>query len=82
MKIIKYIFESIFVYFLFLIVKIFGLSLGRKIIVPLFLSFGFFFKSKKVVKAEMSGTVVFLRRKASIEKGEGIIALAPIRDKL
>lgn len=39
-------------------------------------------KSKKVVKAEMSGTVVFLRRKASIEKGEGIIALAPIRDKL
>lgn len=50
MKIIKYIFESIFVYFLFLIVKIFGLSLGRKIIVPLFLSFGFFFKSKKVVK--------------------------------
>jgi len=54
MKIIKYIFESIFVYFLFLIVKIFGLSLGRKIITPLFLSVGFFFKSKKVVKKNIS----------------------------
>ncbi len=54
MKIIKYIFEAIFVYFLFLIVKILGLNLGRKIITALFLSFGFFFKSKKVVKKNIS----------------------------
>jgi predicted deacylase len=39
-------------------------------------------KPRMVVKAEMSGKVVFLRRKASIEKGEGIMALAPIRGKL
>tara|TARA_B100000029_G_scaffold154650_1_gene149922 strand:+ start:1080 stop:1955 length:876 start_codon:yes stop_codon:yes gene_type:complete len=54
MKIIKYIFEAIFVYFLFLIIKIFGLGLGRKIIAPLFLGIGFFFKSKKVVKKNIS----------------------------
>ncbi len=54
MKIIKYILEAIFVYFLFLVVKIFGLNLGRKIIAPLFLSIGFFFKSKKVVRKNIS----------------------------
>ena len=54
MKIIKYIFEAIFVYFLFLIIKISGLNLGRKIIAPLFLSTGFLFKSKKIVKKNIS----------------------------
>ena len=39
-------------------------------------------KPRKVVKAEMSGKVVFLRRKASIEKGEGVMALTPIQGKL
>jgi len=54
MKIIKYAFEAIFVYFLFLIAKIFGLNLGRKIIACFFLSVGFFFKSKKIVKKNIS----------------------------
>ena len=50
MKVIKYIFEAIFVYLLFLIVRILGLKIGRKLISILFLSIGFFFKSKKIVK--------------------------------
>ena len=50
MKIFKYLFEAIFVYFLFLIIKICGLNLGRKVVAPLFLFFGFFFKSKKIVR--------------------------------
>ena len=50
MKIFKYLFEAIFVYFLFLIIKICGLNLGRKVMAPLFLFFGFFFKSKKIVR--------------------------------
>tara|TARA_B100000686_G_C16746737_1_gene949892 strand:+ start:787 stop:1662 length:876 start_codon:yes stop_codon:yes gene_type:complete len=54
MKIIKYIFEAVFIYFLFFVAKISGLNLGRKIIAPLFLSIGFFFKSKKVVKKNIS----------------------------
>jgi len=54
MKIIKYIFEAIFCYFLFLIIKIFGLKLGRKITALLFLSIGFLFKSKKIVKKNIS----------------------------
>ena len=54
MKIIKYIFEAIFIYFLFLIIKIFGLKIGRKIIAPLFSNIGFLFKSKKVVRKNIS----------------------------
>ena len=37
---------------------------------------------RKEVKAEMTGKVVFLRRKASIKKGEAILAIAPIAGKL
>ena len=54
MKVIKYIFEAIFVYLLFLIVRILGLKIGRKLISILFLSIGFFFKSKKIVKKNIS----------------------------
>ncbi len=54
MKIIKYIFEAIFVYLLFLISRIFGLNIGRKIMANLFLSLGFLFKSKKIVENNIS----------------------------
>ena len=54
MKVIKYIFEAIFVYLLFLIVRILGLKIGRKLISILFLIIGFFFKSKKIVKKNIS----------------------------
>ena len=54
MKIFKYFFEAILIYVLFLVTKLLGLNLGRKIIVPLFLIFGFLFKSKKIVKKNIS----------------------------
>ena len=57
MKVIKYIFESIFIYFLFLIIKIIGLNLGRKFIGSLFLGIGFLFKSKKIVEKNISYTL-------------------------
>ncbi len=50
MKILKYIIEAIFVYFLFFIIRVFGLKLGRKIASVIFSSIGFFFKSKSIVK--------------------------------
>ena len=54
MKIFKYFLEAVLIYFLFLITKILGLNLARRTIVPFFLFFGFFFKSKKIVKKNIS----------------------------
>ena len=50
MKTLKYFVEAIIIYFLFLITKIIGIYLARRIISHLFLFFGFLFKSKKIVK--------------------------------
>tara|TARA_Y100000590_G_C15547494_1_gene949576 strand:- start:88 stop:963 length:876 start_codon:yes stop_codon:yes gene_type:complete len=50
MKIIKYIIEAIFIYLLFLLMKLIGLNLGRKISSYLFLNIGGFFRSKKLIK--------------------------------
>jgi len=50
MKIFKYIVEAIFVYFIFIIIKIVGLNLGRKISSYFFLKVGLFFRSKKLIK--------------------------------
>ena len=50
MKIIKYIIEAIFIYLLFLLMKLIGLNLGRKIASYLFLNIGGFFRSKKLIK--------------------------------
>ena len=54
MKIIKYIFEAIFIYFLFLIIKIFGLDLSRKVVSNFFLKVGFLFKSRRIVEKNIS----------------------------
>ena len=50
MKKIKYFFEAIFIYFLFFIIKIVGLNLGRKISSFLFLLIGNAIKSKKITE--------------------------------
>ncbi len=50
MKIIKYITEAVFIYFIFFIIKIVGLNLGRKISSYFFLKIGFLFRSKKLIK--------------------------------
>ena len=50
MKIIKYLIEAPLVYFVFFIIKIAGVDLGRKISSYLFLKIGIFFKSKNLTK--------------------------------
>tara|TARA_B100000579_G_scaffold373947_1_gene337863 strand:- start:64 stop:939 length:876 start_codon:yes stop_codon:yes gene_type:complete len=70
MKKIKYIFEAIFVYFLFLIIKILGLNLGRKLMSLIFLKIGFILKSKKVVKnniANVFGNNSEIQNKSIVE---------------
>ena len=53
MKIINYFFQSIAVYSFFLIGKILGLRISRKLFAWIFLTFGSFFKSKKIIKRNL-----------------------------
>ena len=57
MKTIKYIIEAIFIYLLFLLMKLIGLNLGRKISSYLFLNIGGFFRSKKLIKENISNAL-------------------------
>ncbi len=54
MKIIIYFFQSIIVYFFFLVGRILGLRLSRKIFAIMFTTFGSFFKSKKIIKKNLN----------------------------
>ena len=53
-KIIKYLFESIFIYLFFLIIRLLGLTLSRKLFSFLFNKIGFFFKSKSVINENLN----------------------------
>tara|TARA_B100000929_G_scaffold102033_1_gene80625 strand:- start:5558 stop:6433 length:876 start_codon:yes stop_codon:yes gene_type:complete len=57
MKIIKYIIEAVFIYLLFFLMRLIGLNLGRKISSYLFLNIGFFFRSKKLTKKNISNAL-------------------------
>tara|TARA_Y100001970_G_scaffold293129_1_gene437963 strand:- start:8491 stop:9366 length:876 start_codon:yes stop_codon:yes gene_type:complete len=57
MKTIKYIFEALFIYFLFFVIKILGINLSRKIIASFFASVGFFFKSERIVRKNISNAL-------------------------
>ena len=50
MKIIKYIFEAIFFYILFFLIRVLGLNIGRKICSFLFLKIGYLFRPKSLIK--------------------------------
>ena len=54
MKIIKYIVEAFFIYIIFLLIKIIGINLGRKICSNIFLKLGFIFRSRKIIKENIS----------------------------
>ena len=54
MKTIKYFFEAILIYFFFILSKIIGLNLSRKIFSNLFLIFGPIFKSKEIINVIQS----------------------------
>ena len=64
-KILKYLFQSIIVYFLFVIGKIIGLKLSRKIFSNLFLFIGPFFKSRKIIDKNLH---VYNKDITSLEK--------------
>tara|TARA_Y100001980_G_C14477708_1_gene256733 strand:+ start:22 stop:876 length:855 start_codon:yes stop_codon:yes gene_type:complete len=53
MKIIKYLFQSIIIYFFFIIGKIIGIKLSRSLFGYLFKKIGPLFKSKKVIKKNL-----------------------------
>ena len=49
MKIIKYAFEAIFIYFIFIVIKVAGIGLGRKISAIIVSKLGSLFRSKKII---------------------------------
>ena len=54
MKNIKYIFEALIIYSIFLIIKILGINIGRKISNFLFLKVGSLFRSNENIKKNIS----------------------------
>jgi KDO2-lipid IV(A) lauroyltransferase len=52
-KVVKYFFQAIIIYTLFLVIKIIGLRLSRKIFSLLFNKIGFFVKSKQTIDANL-----------------------------
>ena len=54
MKIIKYIFEAFFVYFLFFVIKLLGINFGRKVSAFIFLNVGSFFRPKTIIEKNIS----------------------------
>tara|TARA_Y100000591_G_scaffold308523_1_gene308929 strand:- start:4546 stop:5400 length:855 start_codon:yes stop_codon:yes gene_type:complete len=65
MKIIKYFIQSFFIYLFFIIAKIFGIKLSRKVFSFLFLNLAHFFKSKYVVEKNLN---IFNKNLTKIEK--------------
>ena len=51
---IKYFFQSLFIFFLFLVFRIIGLRLSRILASKIFLIFGRFFRSKKIIENNIS----------------------------
>ena len=52
-KFIKYLIQSIFIYLFFIIGRLIGLDLSRKIFSKIFLSFGSLFRSNKIIKKNL-----------------------------
>ena len=48
-KILKYFTQAVIIYLFFLIIKIIGLKLSRKVFSKIFITFGPIFKSKKIL---------------------------------
>ena len=64
-KIINYFFQSIFIYLFFLLGRILGINLSRKLFSSLFLIVGPFFKSKKITENNLN---IFLGKNSSVNK--------------
>tara|TARA_B100000941_G_C28484276_1_gene544051 strand:- start:3 stop:860 length:858 start_codon:yes stop_codon:yes gene_type:complete len=68
-KFIKYFSQSIFIYFFFIIGKIIGLNLSRKLFSFLFNKLGKIFKSKKIINSNLE----IFEKNISLQKKEKII---------
>ena len=66
-KTINYFFQSIFIYLFFLIARILGLNLSRKLFSNLFFIVGPFFKSKKITEKNLD---IFINKNSSIDKNK------------
>ena len=66
-NIINYFFQSIFIYLFFIIARIIGLNISRKLFAFIFSFFGPFFKSKKIIKKNLD---IFSSKVPSIKKNE------------
>tara|TARA_B100001057_G_C22801836_1_gene931817 strand:+ start:784 stop:1641 length:858 start_codon:yes stop_codon:yes gene_type:complete len=64
-KIINYFFQSIFIYLFFLLGRILGINLSRKLFSSLFIIIGPFFKSKKITENNLN---IFLGKNSSVNK--------------
>ena len=64
-KIINYFFQSIFIYLFFLLGRILGINLSRKLFSSLFIIVGPFFKSKKITENNLN---IFLGKNSSVNK--------------
>ena len=67
MKIIKYFFEALIIYFFFFIIKIIGLSISRIIFSFIFFKAGPFVRSKNTIKKNLS---IFSSNISELEKKE------------
>ena len=65
LKIINYFFQSIIIYLFFFIGRILGLNLSRKLFSKIFIFFGPFFKSKKIIDKNLD---IFLNKNSSVNK--------------
>ncbi len=54
MKILNYFFQSLVVYLFFIIGRLIGLNFSRKIFATIFITFGNFFKSKKIITKNLN----------------------------
>jgi KDO2-lipid IV(A) lauroyltransferase len=66
-KIINYFLQSIFIYLFFLIGRLAGINLGRKIFSAIFFYIGPFFKSKKIINKNLS---IFRKNISNVTKDE------------
>tara|TARA_X000000950_G_scaffold210189_1_gene252737 strand:+ start:118 stop:975 length:858 start_codon:yes stop_codon:yes gene_type:complete len=65
LKIINYFFQSTIIYLFFFIGRILGLNLSRKLFSKIFIFFGPFFKSKKIIDKNLD---IFLNKNSSVNK--------------
>ena len=71
-KVINYLIQSILIYFLFIVGRILGLKISRIIFSNLFLLFGSYFKSKKIIRKNLD---IFSQNNPNIDQKKIVKAM-------